>query len=306
METEQVYMNVEEAAEWADLDEDIYENSNVDLKKCVTAPSEPCTVTEPVHSSTSDRKLSTAPSEDEPRAHRGVVWTVVIVLLSALLLAALVFIVLTKIGENTKTSQMKMWITNLTSERDELQERNIDMKTSNYNLSAQINLLEENIQTLDGDRNKLRKELQDLKERHADLRRIMETISCPKTWVRFGNSIYLVSQIAKNWTDSRQHCEELRASLVIISSPEEQAFVSKLTFQNVWIGLTDRETEGVWKWVNGEAVNTTHWRPNQPDNWGEEDCGEISFDKLWNDRDCSEKKHFVCEKQIPGVCNCQL
>ncbi|XP_055006256.1 C-type lectin domain family 17, member A-like [Boleophthalmus pectinirostris] len=267
MATELVYINMEEAAEWASPDENIYENFDEDPNEdFVAAPS--------------------APSKDEPRAHRGVVWTVVIVLLSALLLAALVFIVLTKIGENTKTSQMKMWITNLTSERDEQQERNIDMKTSNHSLSAQINLLEENIQTLDGDRNKLRKELQDLKERHADLRRIME--------------------IAKNWTNSRQQCEELGASLVIISSPEEQAFVSELTPQSVWIGLTDRETEGVWKWVNGEAVNTTHWRPNQPDNWREEDCGEISSYKLWNDRDCSEKKHFVCEKQIPGVCNCQF
>ncbi|KAJ0060527.1 hypothetical protein NL108_015021 [Boleophthalmus pectinirostris] len=159
---------------------------------------------------------------------------------------------------------MKTWITNLTSERDEL------------------------------------------KKRHAYLRCIMEIKRSHEKCVRFGNSIYLVSQMGKNWMDSKEECEKLGASLVIISSPEEQTFVSELTPQSVWIGLTDRETEGVWKWVNGEAVNTTHWRPNQPDNWGEEDCGEISFDKLWNDRDCSEKKHFVCEKQIPGVCNCQL
>ncbi|KAJ0068262.1 hypothetical protein NL108_018380, partial [Boleophthalmus pectinirostris] len=49
-----------------------------------------------------------------------------------------------------------------------------------------------------------------------------ENRCCPKNWIRFGSSCFLVSPNTKTWTESRQECEELRATLVIISSPEQQ------------------------------------------------------------------------------------
>ncbi|KAK7944383.1 hypothetical protein WMY93_000111 [Mugilogobius chulae] len=109
--------------------------------------------------------------------------------------------------------------------------------------------------------------------------------------------------MSTNWTESKRECEEHEATLVIISSPEEQGFVGTLSRkkgQNVWIGLTDRETENKWKWVNGDRVNTTYWTSPQPDNWGgAEHCGEIrDHGHSWNDNQCSAKKLSICEKSI--------
>uniref|UniRef100_A0A8C6UZY5 C-type lectin domain-containing protein n=1 Tax=Neogobius melanostomus TaxID=47308 RepID=A0A8C6UZY5_9GOBI len=124
---------------------------------------------------------------------------------------------------------------------------------------------------------------------------LVETKHCPDLWVRFHNSCYLLSPNPKNWADSRQDCEEQGAHLVIITSPEEQVSLISLTVLCLWIGLTDRDSENEWRWVNGD--NVTSPTQKQPDNWrGDEDCGEICNDK-WNDKKCSDTQRFICERQ---------
>lgn len=59
--------------------------------------------------------------------------------------------------------------------------------------------------------------------------------------------------------------------------------------------------EGVFVWSDkGNNFTLTNWQNNQPDNNGEkEHCVEmIAFNGKWNDRPCSAKIPFVCEKDI--------
>ncbi|XP_067088045.1 C-type lectin domain family 4 member E-like [Osmerus mordax] len=81
-------------------------------------------------------------------------------------------------------------------------------------------------------------------------------VTCPAGWLKFGCSCYYVSTEKKNWADSRQDCIGRGADLVIINSPEEQAFLNNLN-KGVWIGLTDTVTEGTWIWVDGTPLNTS-------------------------------------------------
>ncbi|XP_030643645.1 C-type lectin domain family 4 member E-like [Chanos chanos] len=123
-------------------------------------------------------------------------------------------------------------------------------------------------------------------------------------WWYYSSSLYYLSTEWKSWSESRQDCRERGADLVIINSKEEQEFVDrlkKISTVAAWIGLTDRDIEGVWKWVDDTTLTTGYWWPNEPnDHNGNEDCAESapSEGKLenWNDLSCNEKRNYICEK----------
>ncbi|XP_029605966.1 C-type lectin domain family 4 member E-like isoform X2 [Salmo trutta] len=132
----------------------------------------------------------------------------------------------------------------------------------------------------------------------------MEQFSCPG-WNKFESCWYFVSTERKTWSESRKDCVARGADLVIINSREEQRFLFALN-KRVWIGLTDRETEGSWKWVDGTPLNTRYWIIDQPNNgvrvstFPGEDCVELKDgqdqpEKTWNDLNCEEKRNWICE-----------
>ena len=54
-----------------------------------------------------------------------------------------------------------------------------------------------------------------------------------------------------------------------------------------FIGLSDEETEGTFRWVTGELIEYQNWRKNEPNNdipsRGGEDYVELYQDGTWND-----------------------
>uniref|UniRef100_A0A665TEY4 C-type lectin domain-containing protein n=1 Tax=Echeneis naucrates TaxID=173247 RepID=A0A665TEY4_ECHNA len=77
---------------------------------------------------------------------------------------------------------------------------------------------------------------------------------CPESWLMFSSSCYYISSQRRSWHDSRQDCLQRGADLVIINNRQEQNFL--IGFSMVaWIGMTDREMEGTWIWVDGTPVN---------------------------------------------------
>ncbi|XP_053086702.1 C-type lectin domain family 4 member E [Pangasianodon hypophthalmus] len=119
----------------------------------------------------------------------------------------------------------------------------------------------------------------------------------------FKSSFYCMSKETKSWDESRQNCSSRGADLVIINSREEQEFIVKQLGDSVaWIGLSDRDREGEWKWVDGTPLTTKYWDSGQPGNTDHEDCAEIYYsdsnEVVWNDKTCSVKLHWICEKRL--------
>uniref|UniRef100_A0A3B5LXQ7 C-type lectin domain-containing protein n=1 Tax=Xiphophorus couchianus TaxID=32473 RepID=A0A3B5LXQ7_9TELE len=105
----------------------------------------------------------------------------------------------------------------------------------------------------------------------------------------FCPSIYYFSSARETWGKSRKDCLERGADLVIINSREEQNFLSRFK-ERRWIGLTDTEKEGEWKWVDGTRLDTR-----------DENCGEIRFfdeENNWNDVPCEVHNYWICERKL--------
>ena len=90
----------------------------------------------------------------------------------------------------------------------------------------------------------------------------------------FKSHHYLFIPDKKTWQQAKQACEDMGGHLVTITSKEENDFVYKLTSgKNTWIGCTDQEKEGEWKWVTGETFSYKNWADGQPDNFDPDPFG---------------------------------
>ncbi|KAK0138871.1 Macrophage mannose receptor 1 [Merluccius polli] len=119
----------------------------------------------------------------------------------------------------------------------------------------------------------------------------------PDGWMYFNHSLYFISTTGRNWTASRDDCLERDADLVVINSTAEQEFVTRLG-GIFWIGLSDRDPEGTWKWVDGTNMTSSSWGEGQPDDeYGAEDCVEVRGDG-WNDAQCDHLNYCICEVAV--------
>ncbi|XP_078525049.1 uncharacterized protein LOC144798176 [Lissotriton helveticus] len=132
--------------------------------------------------------------------------------------------------------------------------------------------------------------------------------ACPTDWLPYNGKCYFFSKNKLSWDKSRLHCLTSQADLLIINDRMEQLFISNTTKPDfLWIGLTDRDKEGVWKWVNGLRLQSeAFWDCKQPDNFGNvEDCATLGSirppcrgtSSLWNDDYCDNVYKFICEKE---------
>ncbi|XP_053378692.1 uncharacterized protein LOC123526936, partial [Mercenaria mercenaria] len=144
------------------------------------------------------------------------------------------------------------------------------------------------------------------------------TLGCPANlkssrYLRhFGTHCYeFILNHPGDWFHADSDCRAKGGYLVDIHSTSEQAFIyNSLQVlglhgdKGVWIGLTDKDREGTWKWTSGTNVNFRNWDKGQPGLFGgSEDCAllEASSDGKWGDYPCEgilfvKQRHgWVCK-----------
>uniref|UniRef100_UPI0037E779BD CD209 antigen-like protein E n=1 Tax=Semicossyphus pulcher TaxID=241346 RepID=UPI0037E779BD len=126
-------------------------------------------------------------------------------------------------------------------------------------------------------------------------------------WVYLHPSFYYISSTKKSWQESREDCQQRGADLLIINSKEEQVCIhdfSRKFHKLMWIGLTQRQSRGIWKWVDGTLLTKSYWGPGEPNSYQgkTEDCAEIKLhdnENSWNDIPCGDQNFWICEKTGP-------
>lgn len=90
-----------------------------------------------------------------------------------------------------------------------------------------------------------------------------------------GHKYYLLE--SDTWSASEGQAVGLGGHLVTINDATENAWVLS-TFslyggvhRDLWIGLSDFASEGVWVWSSGEALSYANWNPGEPNNSGDQD-----------------------------------
>ncbi|XP_052423972.1 hepatic lectin isoform X3 [Carassius gibelio] len=194
--------------------------------------------------------------------------------------------------------------TNLTEQRNEL-----EIKITN--LTEERNELEIKITNLTEERNKLEIKNNNLTEESKTKRdQLINQLSILDEWIYYQFSFYYKSNEKKSWTESRRDCLKKGADLIITNNREEYDFVMNITNKTeFWIGATDIDVDGSWKWVDGSNMTSgfRFWakggQVKEPGGGTLENCA-VSHStqwpniKGWNDVKCNDTYNWICEKSI--------
>ncbi|XP_023259418.1 macrophage mannose receptor 1-like [Seriola lalandi dorsalis] len=126
---------------------------------------------------------------------------------------------------------------------------------------------------------------------------------CSSPWIPYNGHCFHLQRTPQTWMNAQKECRKEHGDLVSIRNVEDQSFViSQLGYTStdeLWIGLNDRKTEGLFDWSDQSTVSFTSWEYGKPAvSTAEEDCVLITGEKgNWADRLCDEKHGFICKKE---------
>jgi len=113
---------------------------------------------------------------------------------------------------------------------------------------------------------------------------------------RKDNHAYLVVSLPASWPAARDDCARRGGHLATVTSAEEQTFLAAQSFAAYWIGASDLEREGTFRWITGEPFDYRTFVAGEPDDHtGKDDCVMVGVEKGWHDRGCDERHAYACE-----------
>jgi thiol-disulfide isomerase/thioredoxin len=118
--------------------------------------------------------------------------------------------------------------------------------------------------------------------------------------------------VPMTWQEAKEYCERHGGHLATATSAAENQFIYENFGRDhvCWLGATDEENEGAWKWVTGEPWDYENWHEGEPSN-NDADGGVenylilgnsqsvvvdgasyfYSFEEKWNDQNATGNYH---------------
>ncbi|XP_044284393.1 hepatic lectin-like [Varanus komodoensis] len=128
-------------------------------------------------------------------------------------------------------------------------------------------------------------------------------------WKVFERSLYYISTEKKTWHDAESFCMSRDAHLASVNTDKEQNYISSQLDEPAWIGLTDENEEGNWKWSDGSRVFPEFWARGSPRRTAAYDYGDMDNDctfiqpfslseRNWKDFNCEALYRWVCKESL--------
>ena len=115
--------------------------------------------------------------------------------------------------------------------------------------------------------------------------------------------------LLKKWIQAEDFCLNEGGHLAAIPTEAVNTFVWEemdARGENYfWIGGSDLEEEGIWRWTDCTPWEFTFWYTGEPNNHGNKDQHCLQYRSIWikwDDTDCTDAKPFVCSKTICSGC----
>ncbi|KAK7071232.1 hypothetical protein SK128_000324 [Halocaridina rubra] len=147
-----------------------------------------------------------------------------------------------------------------------------------------------------------------IKADEEDSRSRRTATRCREPFFPVGRECFYVGKKEKlGWHEAKSACHRLQAHLAEPERPKALAKALKKikgNFNRCWIGGSDQEEEGVWKWLSGGSlVGDRNWRPGQPSTYSlrgeEQDCLAIlknaNGGPPLDDFSCWVDRAYICE-----------
>ncbi|XP_047502514.1 C-type lectin domain family 4 member M-like [Penaeus chinensis] len=158
--------------------------------------------------------------------------------------------------------------------------------------------------------------LQHLKEEMMDSKRTVitgnGTVSvsmnklCVWPYKRGGDGCFHVHTDTRlSWADARERCREMQGDL---AAPRRYGLFRQFMIEQrlgraytYWLGASDAEEEGTWRWVDGRPVDmgSGMWASNQPNEGRAANCLAVkpAYRFVASDEECHAGRYFICQQE---------
>ena len=128
-------------------------------------------------------------------------------------------------------------------------------------------------------------------------------VPIPSQPVAFRGHYYQVFPYGKliYWQRAADICIAKGGYLVIINDAEENDFLTTIGAGNgiYYLGASDHDKEGEWRWGNGSPMTFQNWKPGEPNNSRGNQDYLVAYHPSWPQwHDTSWAFGFICEWDI--------
>nr|XP_033797785.1 pulmonary surfactant-associated protein A-like [Geotrypetes seraphini] len=101
-----------------------------------------------------------------------------------------------------------------------------------------------------------------------------------------------------DFAKSKETCEKVGGQVATPKNEVENKAILEIVAKfnrYAYLGMGESDTIGQFQYIDGNPVNYTNWRKNEPNGNGKENCVEMFTDGLWNDKKCNQYRLTICE-----------